>query len=123
MTATLPLQSCRMFASCLCLRNCWFGRGGQPVHGDGARLRTAIETYAAAGAVVSGVLRGMHAVVAELSRKFEALGRAGFNTKPASFALSHVDYDFPARRTCHIVLLTVYLVAAPCRACGACNQL
>src|SRR6476660_9658820 len=105
MTATLPLQSCRMFASGVCLRDCWFGRSGQPVHGDGTRLWTAIEADAATGTVVSGVVSRMHAVVAQLSRKFEALGRAGFNAKPASFALFHVDYDFTARRTRHIVLL------------------
>jgi hypothetical protein len=51
----------------------------QAKNGDGSGLGAAIEADAASGAVMSGITRGMNAVMAELGRKFEALGRAGLD--------------------------------------------
>src|SRR5579863_2928197 len=112
MTATLPLQSCRMFPSCLLLSCHSFGTCGKPVDFDCSRLRTAIEADAASCAVVAGVARRMHAIVAQFSRKFETLGRARLDAEPASFALFNIDDHVAARRTRHIRLPLFYLVTA-----------
>src|SRR5579863_3475608 len=95
MTATFPLQSWRMFASSRNL-GCSFRRGCQPVDDDRPRLRAAVETDAASGAAVPGVVRRMHPVVAQFRSKLQALWRAGLDAKPASFALFNVDRDIAA---------------------------
>src|SRR5208283_5742869 len=95
MTATFPLQSCRMFASslglCLSRGHSRFGRRGQPVDDDGARLRTAIKADAASGTVVAGVVGGMNSERTQFRGEFQAFGRAGLNAEPASFALLNID--------------------------------
>src|SRR5579872_116404 len=95
-----------MFASCLRLGRHSLWRSSQPINGDRARLRTAIEADAASGAVVPGVVRRMDAIVTQLRRKLEAFGRARLDAEPASFALLDIDCDLPARWTRHILLLT-----------------
>src|SRR5438105_2138731 len=110
-TATLPLHSCRMFAS-LHFLGC-----RQTVHRDRARLRTAVETNAAAGAVVSGVARGMHAVGTQAGIQFQALGRTAVHAKSATFTFVNVDGDLTACLSCH-----VHLPGAACATCGRCNH-
>jgi hypothetical protein len=69
-----------MFASCLHRRCNLFGRCGQSIDGDRARLGAAIEADAATGAIVARIARRMHAVMAEFRREFETLGGAGLYT-------------------------------------------
>src|SRR5689334_8423511 len=115
MMATLPLESWRMRTSGLsCGRRFWLLGSRQSVHGDGARLGAAVEADAAAGAVLAGVARRMHAVRAQLRRQLQALGRAGIYAQPAALALLNVNRDFATR--CH-----VHLAAAI--AAGRCNHL
>src|SRR6266576_4103936 len=113
MTATLPLQSCRMFASCLHGRS-GFGWGCQAEHSDRARLRTAIKADAASGAIVAGIARRMHAVMAQFRREFQALGRAGFHAQPASLALLDIDRHFTARWARH----AYHLISSLSHRCG-----
>src|SRR6476660_7590018 len=102
MTATLPLQSWRMFASCL-LGNCnWFCRDCPTVNRDRPRFRAAIEADTASGAIVADVARRMHSVMAEFRREFETSGRARLYTQPASFALLDINCNFTARWARHI---------------------
>src|SRR6185437_9449782 len=115
MMATLPLQSWRMRASRWdCERRCWLLGSRQPVHGNGAGLRAAVEADAAAGAVLAGVTRRMHAVGTQLRRQLQALGRAGIHAQPATLALLNINRDLATR--CH-----VHLAAAI--AAGRCNHL
>src|SRR5579862_2019260 len=100
MTATLPLQSWRMFTSTWNLRN-YLGRRDQAIDGDGTRLGAAVKADATSGAVVTCVVRRVHAVVAQLRSKFQAFGRTGLDTQPASFALLDVDGDVAARCSGH----------------------
>src|SRR5215467_5586887 len=94
-----------MLASCLRWSCNHLGRSRESIHLDRSRLRTAVETNAASGAIMSGITRGMNAVMAEFRRKLEALERAGLDAEPASFALFDIHYDFAARRTGHNLLL------------------
>src|SRR5215470_2119683 len=94
-TATLPLQSCRMFSSLP------LARRRPPVHGDRAGLGTTVETDAAAGAVMPGVARGMHTIGAQLRRQLQALRRTAVHAQSAALALLDVNRDFPACLRCH----------------------
>src|SRR5579859_386660 len=116
MTATFPLQSCRMFAPRLRARSP--RRRDQPVHRDGSRLWTAVEADAASSAIVPGIARRMHAVMAQLRSQLQALGRARFHAQPASFALIHVDRDIAARLARHFLHLGIAVFDA----CGACSH-
>jgi len=125
-TATLPLQSCRMFSSLDRLGNASVltrirprlaGRR-QPVHHDGARLRAAVEANSAAGAVMSGVARGMHSQRAQLGLQLQTSRRTALDTKSAPLALLHINCDFPSCWPCH----GSHLVAASL-AIGRCNHL
>src|SRR5581483_556813 len=97
MTATFPLQSCRMVASLIG----WLLWRSLPVHGDRTRLGTAIETNAATGAVVSHIARGMHAIGIQSRKQFEAFRRTRFDTQPASLALVRINRHFAARLPRH----------------------
>src|SRR5579859_3543928 len=97
--AMFPLQSCRTFAS---FRN-RFGWYWHTIHSDRARLRAAVEANAAAGAV-SGVVRRMDAIGAQLLREHQTLRRTGLNAEPAALALLNVDDDVASRLTCHVHL-------------------
>src|SRR5579863_1452399 len=101
MTATFPLQSCRMFASC---RSRNFGRWNQTVDRDRSRLRTAIETNAASGAVVTAIACRMHSVGTQFRSKLQAFWRAGLDAQPASFALFDINRDIAARLASHAFL-------------------
>jgi len=96
----LPLQSCRMFASCW--RDHHFRRRRETIDRDGSGFRTTIETDTAPGAVMPGITRRMDAVVAQLRSQFQALGRAGLDTQPASFALLNINRDIAARWARHV---------------------
>src|SRR5579864_8909262 len=111
MTATFPLQSCRMSASWLGLGNDRFRRREQPVDHDGARLRAAIEADTASRAVVPGVTRRMHSVGTQFGGEFQAFRRAGYNTKSASFALLNINRDIAECWTRH----SFTLVSSPGR--------
>src|SRR5271169_1191820 len=124
MTATLPLHSCRMFASWLGRGDDRFGGRDEPVDDDGPGLRTAVETDAASGAVVAGITRRMHPVGTQFRGKLQAFGRAGFHAQPASFALLDINRDIAACWTRHISPPPLpHLVTAVCAACGCCNHL
>src|SRR4051794_27331804 len=92
--ATFPLQSCRMgrllpFAR---RRNSrLFGRQGVSVNRNRARLGAAVETNAAAGAFLPGVLRRVNALVTQFSSEFQAFGRARLHAQPAAFALLRIN--------------------------------
>jgi hypothetical protein len=88
-----------MFAS-LCCEN-RFGRRRQPVYGQRARLRAAVEADAASSAIVTGVTRPVHAVAIQLRSEFEAFGRAGLDAEPATFALLQIDGHIAARWSWH----------------------
>src|SRR5512142_2066031 len=77
-------------------------------HRNGPGLWTAVEANAAAGATLSGVAGGMHAVGTQLRGQFQALGRAGLDAQPASFALFYVDGDLTARLCRHVHLATEF---------------
>src|SRR5579872_5904299 len=112
MTATFPLQSCRMFASWLGLGDERFSGRDQPVDDNGAWLRAAVEADAASGAVVAGITRGVYSVGTQFGSEFQAFWRAGLNTEPASFALLDIDRDIAAWGGRHIF----YLETADCAA-------
>src|ERR1035438_7297428 len=113
MTATLPLQSWRMFASWLAWNDSGFGWRGEPVDDDRAGLRTAIEADAAAGAVMSGILRRMHPVVTQFRGELQTFWRARLNTKTASFAFFYLAGDVAARWACHIFLPSFLIRTLP----------
>src|SRR5580765_4147632 len=109
MTATLPLQSCRMFASCLHRRRRRFGGNCQAEDRDRPGLWTAIEADPTPGATVAAIMRRMDAVMAQFRREFQALGRAGFHAQPASLALLDINSHFTsrwARHACHLISLS-----------------
>src|SRR5215469_2744423 len=110
--ATFPLQSCRMGIS---LKNGWFWRRRETIHGDRAGLRAAIEADTAAGAAVAGIDGGMYAVSVQLRAKLQAFRRTGLNAQSAAFALLDVDQDV-ASWCCHIHLVVSV-------ACGRCSHL
>src|SRR5208283_4272839 len=68
-----------------------FRRRNQPVDNNGSGLRAAVEAGPAAGAVLTGVLRRMHAVLAQLRRQEQALGRARLDTQAAPLTLFRID--------------------------------
>src|SRR5579864_9728267 len=105
MTATFPLQSCRMSASWLGLGDNRLGRRGQPVDDDGSRLRAAVEADAASGAVVAGITRRVDSVGTQHRGEFQTFRRAGLNTEPASFALLDIDRDIAACWSGHSLTL------------------
>ena len=88
-----------MFAS-LCCDNS-FGRREQPVYGQSARLRAAIEADAASSAIMAAVARPMHAVVIQFRSQLEALRRAGLDAKPATLAFLQIDGHIAARWSWH----------------------
>src|SRR5271165_1589950 len=101
--ATFPLQSCLMGhllgvenrrADCLCRRN-------EPVHDNGSGLRAAVETCSAARAFLAGILRGMDAVLAQLGRQEQALGRARLDAQAAALAFFWIDDYITSRLRCH----------------------
>src|SRR5579871_2046143 len=105
MTATLPLQSCRIFASGLHWGFGNLGRRGEAVDSNRAGLRTAIEANAASGAIVACVTRRVHSVGTHLRSQLQALRRARLDAQPASFALLDIDGDVALCLTGHSVLL------------------
>src|SRR3974390_3711089 len=78
--------------------------GPQPVYGYGSGLRAAVEAGAASGAAFSGVSRRMYAVLAEFRCEFQAAGRAGIHTQPATFAFLNIDRYVTAWWCRHVVL-------------------
>src|SRR5271167_3918194 len=90
-TATLPLHNCRtgnLLAHRLDL--------DRAQHRDSARLRAAVEADAAAGTLLSGIVRGMDAICIHPRQQLQALRRAGVHTQPAALALVLIDLDRPA---------------------------
>src|ERR1039457_7238345 len=102
MTETFPLQSCRMFASKLSLGDHSFRGRNQPRNSEGPGLWTAVETDAAARAVVACIARRMHPVRAQFRGKLQAFRRARLHTQPASFALFDIDRYIAACWACHV---------------------
>jgi hypothetical protein len=89
-----------MFASLRCRERfafCFYA-----VDSNRARLWATVKTDSATGAVVPGVAGGMNPVGTQLWRQFQALGRAGLNAYPASFAFLDIDCDLTARLACHL---------------------
>src|SRR5271166_3527572 len=78
-----------------------FRRRNQPVDNDGSGLRAAVEACPAAGAVLAGVLRRMHAVLAQLGGQEQALGRARLDAQAAPLAFFRIDDYITARLRCH----------------------
>jgi hypothetical protein len=74
-----------MFASCP--SNDSFGKRGQAINRERARLRAAVEADSASGAIVTRVVGGVYAVMIQLRSQFQALWRTGLDAQPASFAL------------------------------------
>src|SRR5271166_1979547 len=81
-----------------------FGRRHEPVHRDGSWLGAAVEARAAARAAFSGIGRRMHAILAQLRRQYQALGRARLHAQPAPFTFFDIDRDITAWLRRHVLL-------------------
>src|SRR5581483_11093600 len=94
MTATLPLQSCRMLASLIFWNQ--LESGHQAVNDDGTWFGTAVETNAAPGAVLPGVACGMNSERAQLGGEFKTSRRTRLHAPAATGARVDVDGDSTA---------------------------
>src|SRR5271167_859415 len=103
MTATLPLQSCRIFASRprLLFSGQWLGFCPGAIDRNRSRLRAAIEADSTPGAVMARVMRRMSPVNIQFRPEFQALRRARFHAQPASFTFFDIDRNLTARLPYH----------------------
>ena len=79
----------------------------EPIDGNCTRLGTAVETNAAAGAVVPCVMREMHTIWAQFSSKHKTLRRARLDAEAAALALVNADLYVASRLTRHVHLATL----------------